>query len=243
MRLCLVHGFTQTGASWAPVAARLRARGHEVVTPDVAGHGAASHLRTDLWGGADLLAEEVGEAVWIGYSMGGRVVLHLALAHSELVSRLVLVSTTAGITDDAERAERRRGDEALAAEVERDGVAAFVERWLRGPLWASLPPDRAGVEHRLRNTAAGLASSLRLAGTGAQQPLWDRLGEIVAPVLVVTGRLDPKFAAIGDELANALPSAAVAAIDGAGHAVPWEQPDAFVDAVDAWLSAPVPFRQ
>ena len=235
MRLCLVHGFTQTGASWDPVATRFRARGHEVVTPDIAGHGAASDARTDLWGAADLLAHAVGEAVWIGYSMGGRVVLHLALAHPELVPRLVLVSTTAGITDDAERAARRRGDEALAVEIERDGVAAFVERWLRGPLWASLPRERAGVEHRLRNTPAGLASSLRLAGTGTQEPLWDRLSEIVSPVLVVTGRGDAKFAAIGAELAKALPAADVAAIDGAGHAVPWEQPDAFVETIDAWL--------
>jgi 2-succinyl-6-hydroxy-2,4-cyclohexadiene-1-carboxylate synthase len=235
VRLCLVHGFTQTGASWEPVARTLRARGHDVVTPDVAGHGRASAARVDAWGAAGLLASEVGDAVWVGYSMGGRVALHVALAHRGVVERLVLVSTTGGIRDAAERASRQAHDEALADELERDGVEAFVERWLDGPLWASLPRERAGVEHRLANTPGGLASSLRLAGTGAQEPLWGRLAEITAPVLVVTGAEDTKFSALGKELAAALPNASLVVLPGAGHAVPWEQPDAFVDTVDGWL--------
>ena len=243
MRLCLVHGFTQTGASWGPVASRLRDRGHDVVTPDVAGHGDASDARADVWGAAELLAREMGEvgggelgeSAWIGYSMGGRVLLHLALSHPSMVARAVFVSTTAGIADDDERARRRRDDDALAAELEHEGVPAFVDRWLEGPLWATLPRERAGVEHRLTNTAAGLASSLRLAGTGAQQPLWGRLGELALPVLIVTGGDDAKFTAIGKALAAALPDATLRTIAGVGHAVPWEDPDAFVDAVDAWL--------
>ncbi|HVM66956.1 MAG TPA: alpha/beta fold hydrolase [Acidimicrobiales bacterium] len=235
MRLCLVHGFTQTGTSWGPVTERLRARGHDVVTPDVAGHGRAAGARADLWGAAELLAREVGPAVWVGYSLGGRVVLHLALARPDVAERLVLVSTTAGIADAAERADRRRADAELADELERDGVAAFVERWLQGPLWATLPRTRAGVEHRLTNTAAGLASSLRLAGTGAQAPLWDRLPEVQAPVLVVAGGADAKFAALGKELAAVMPRASYALIEGAGHAAPWEQPDRFVEVLDAWL--------
>jgi 2-succinyl-6-hydroxy-2,4-cyclohexadiene-1-carboxylate synthase len=235
VRLCLVHGFTQTGASWEPVAERLRAAGHDVITPDVPGHGRASDVLADLWGGARLLAEEVGPAVWIGYSMGGRLALHVALADPAIASRLVLVSTTAGIDDDGERAARRAADDALAGEVERDGVQAFVERWLQGPLWATLPRDRAGIEHRLDNTVDGLASSLRLAGTGTQQPLWDRLATITAPTLIVTGQLDRRFHELGDRLASAMPGAARVEIPGAGHAVPWERPDDFVAAVDTWL--------
>jgi 2-succinyl-6-hydroxy-2,4-cyclohexadiene-1-carboxylate synthase len=235
VRLCLVHGFTQTGASWGPVADGLRARGHEVLTPDVAGHGRASDARADLWGAAELLARRVGRAAWVGYSLGGRLVLHLALAHPELVPRLVLVSTTAGIVDADERARRRREDGLQASEIERDGVAAFVDRWLQGPLWATLPREHAGVEHRLANTARGLASSLRLAGTGAQDPLWSRLGEITAPVLVVTGAQDARFTSLGKELSAGLPGSASATIEGAGHAVPWEQPDVFVETVDTWL--------
>ena len=235
MRLCLVHGFTQTGASWGPVASRLRDAGHDVVTPDVAGHGAASAVRADAWAAATLLADEVGPTVWIGYSMGGRIVLHLALSRPADVQRLVLVSTTAGIADPAERATRRKADEALADDVERDGVAAFVDGWLRNPMWATLPADAAGLEHRLGNTAGGLASSLRLAGTGAQEPLWDRLATVTAPTLVVTGELDAKFDAIGVALTAGLPDASRAVIAGAGHAAPWERPEDFAGVVDRWL--------
>jgi len=235
VRLCLVHGFTQTGASWGPVASRLRDAGHEVITPDVAGHGSAAAVRSDCWEAADRLADAVGPAVWVGYSMGGRIVLHLTLARPASVTRLVLVSTTAGISDANERGARREADEALAATVERDGVADFIDQWLRGPLWSTLPHDAAGIEHRLANTASGLASSLRLAGTGVQEPLWDRLGTITAPALIVTGELDAKFGALGARLASALPHGSHTIVAGAGHAVPWEQPGVLAAVVDEWL--------
>jgi len=95
VRLCLVHGFTQTGASWEPVAAHLRGAGHDVVTPDAPGHGAKASAPAGLWDGARALADEVGPAVWIGYSMGGRYALHVALAEPAVVTRLVVVSATA----------------------------------------------------------------------------------------------------------------------------------------------------
>jgi 2-succinyl-6-hydroxy-2,4-cyclohexadiene-1-carboxylate synthase len=236
VRLCLVHGFTQTGASWAPVATRLRAAGHDVVTPDAPGHGTKAATPAGLWTSARLLADEVGPAVWIGYSMGGRLALHVALDRPAAVTRLVLVSTTAGIRDERDRAARRAADDVLAADLERDGVEAFVDAWLRAPMWASLPPERAGREHRLGNTAAGLASSLRLAGTGTQDPLWDRLGAVAVPTMVVTGQLDRPYTELGRSLAAALPDATLVEIPGAGHAVPWEQPDSFVAAVDGWLT-------
>jgi 2-succinyl-6-hydroxy-2,4-cyclohexadiene-1-carboxylate synthase len=236
VRLCLVHGFTQTGASWEPVATRLRAAGHDVVTPDAPGHGSRAATAAGLWEGARLLADEVGPAVWVGYSMGGRLALHVALGQPSVVSGLVVVSATAGIRDEGDRAARRAGDDALAAQLERHGVEAFVDAWLRGPMWATLPPERAGREQRLANTAAGLASSLRLAGTGTQDPLWDRLGAIAVPVLVVTGQLDPTYTELGRALAAALPDATLIEVTGAGHAVPWERPDAFVAAVDGWLT-------
>ena len=242
LRVALVHGFTQAAGSWTPVQARLEEAGHTVVTPEASGHGAQSDRRDALPADAERLADEVGGAVWVGYSMGGRLCLHVAVQRPEVVRGLVLVSTTAGIEDDAERAERRAADEELARSIEADGVAAFVDRWLAGPLWATLPRAAAGVEIRRANTPAGLAASLRLAGTGAQAPLWDRLSEIAAPVLIVTGSLDAKFSALGTRLAGALRSAAVTVeqIEGAGHALPWERPDELAEAVHRWMLSQEP---
>ena len=231
-RVVLVHGFTQTRESWHAVT-DLLAADHEVVAVDVPGHGGSSGVRADLWTGADLLATTVGPATYVGYSMGGRLVLHVALAHPKVVDGLVLLGATAGIDDDDERAARRAADERLAAEIEADGVDAFLERWLAQPIFEGLTPDPIDLAARRANAADGLASSFRLAGTGTMDPpLWDRLGAITAPTLVAAGERDAKFRTLGDRLVGAIPGAgALRVIEAAGHAAHLEQPAAFADVV------------
>ena len=97
-RLVLVHGFTQTGRSWSTIAADL-ARDHEVVLVDAPGHGGSGAVDADLPAGAALLGQAGGRGVYVGYSMGGRLALHLALAEPALVDGLVLLGATAGIDD------------------------------------------------------------------------------------------------------------------------------------------------
>jgi 2-succinyl-6-hydroxy-2,4-cyclohexadiene-1-carboxylate synthase len=211
----LVHGFTQTAASWGALAAQL---GATAVEAPVAG----------LWDAADQLATH-GTGTWIGYSMGGRMALHLALAHPECVERLVLVSMTAGIDDDEVREARATADEALAERAEAIGADAFVAEWLAQPMFASVPPLPRSED------VAAMAAHLRLAGTGTQEPLWERLPELAMPVLVVVGERDAKFTALGRRLASAIPHAQLEVVAGAGHAVPFERPSAFVAAVLRWL--------
>jgi 2-succinyl-6-hydroxy-2,4-cyclohexadiene-1-carboxylate synthase len=232
-----LHGFTQTANSWRTIAAKL-ASSNELIALDMPGHGDSAEVRTDLTGTADLIARQAGRGTYVGYSMGGRVGLHLALAHPQFVERLVLIGATGGIDDDTERDERRRADEALADSIERDGVPAFLDRWLAQPLFARLPANAADRADRERNTAAGLASSLRLIGTGTQAPLWHRLHNLTMPVLVVAGQHDQKFTELGQRLVDCIGShATLAIIDGAGHAVHLEQPDAFVERYREWDSA------
>ena len=234
-RVVLVHGFTQTGRSWSPIVSGLSSQ-YEVVTIDLPGHG-ASGPALDLWATADELVATVGPATYVGYSLGGRVALHAALAHPGAVERLVLLGATAGIDDPAERAERRAADEALAAALERDGLDAFLDRWLALPLFAGLPTEAAGLEERRTNTVAGLAGSLRLAGTATMDPpLWDRLASLTMPVLVLAGHHDHKFAALGRRLAAAIgANATFASIEQAGHAAHLEQPAALLTLLAAFL--------
>lgn len=232
----MLHGFTQTGGCLGPVADALEAH-HTVLRPDLPGHGDASALhRLDLWATAEHLARAIGPtldgpAVWFGYSMGGRVALHLAIAHPELVSGLVLVGATAGIDDDAERSARRSADEELAAHIEEVGVQRFLDEWLSQPLFAGLPDRARFDDERLRNTADGLAGSLRHAGTGSMVPLWDRLEEISSPSLCVAGRDDAKFSAAAERLGATMEGSSVALIADAGHAAHLERPDAVADLV------------
>lgn len=202
--MVLVHGFTQTLASWAPVAADLDAD-HEVVRVDAPGHGGSGDVRADLVDGARLLGEAGGRATYVGYSMGGRLALRLALDRPDLVQHLVLIGATAGIDDEKERADRRTSDEALAHSIETDGVETFLARWLAQPLFADLSPTRHDLAARHANTTEGLASSLRQAGTGTMDPpWWPQLHRIEAPTLVLAGERDEKFTALAQQLAESI---------------------------------------
>jgi 2-succinyl-6-hydroxy-2,4-cyclohexadiene-1-carboxylate synthase len=226
--LVLLHGFTHTGASWDPVRSELAER-YRALAPDIRGHGSASDrepvtIETVM---ADIDALTTERFVLAGYSMGGRVALHFALARPARVERLVLIGASPGISDPAERAERRRTDELLAAELERSTIEQFAARWSRTPVLADQPPEvrEAATKDRLRNTTAGLARALRGLGTGALPPVWDRLAGLRMPVALVVGERDQKFRAVAEQMASAIDAATVAVVSGAGHAVHLEAPN------------------
>jgi 2-succinyl-6-hydroxy-2,4-cyclohexadiene-1-carboxylate synthase len=239
-RLVLVHGFTQTRSSWARIASQM-STDHEVVMVDAPNHGGSTGTTSSGLGeAARLVTEEGGPGCYVGYSMGGRICLRAALDHPEAVQSLVLASTSAGIDDRAERAERRRADATLADRIEtHPDLRAWLAEWLAGPLFAHLGREEADLEARLGNTARGLATSLRTLGTGSMLPLWDRLAAIVVPTAVVVGERDAKFLAIGRRLASGIGANAVLrVVEGAGHSVPFEKPNEFLDLLRAVVTAP-----
>lgn len=240
----ILHGFAQTGACLGPLAEDL-ARDHVVLLPDAPGHGgSARHADADLPGAAELIGETVRQLVGgpvdlVGYSMGARMALQVAVSHPELVRSLTTIGGTAGLEDPAARAERRRRDEALAERVLTIGVGAFLDEWLAGPLFAGLPAWARFERERRTNTAAGLAASLRRCGTGAMEPLWDRLATVTAPALFVAGADDDRFAELAGRMAAAIgPGARAARIPGAGHAAHLERPSATLTVVRAHLGPP-----
>jgi 2-succinyl-6-hydroxy-2,4-cyclohexadiene-1-carboxylate synthase len=228
VKLLLLHGFTATGAGWDPVRRLVEGGLYEPEAPDLRGHGARSADRpATIEACVDDLRQDEPYAL-AGYSMGGRVALHLALAQPRLVRRPTLISTTAGLESEAERAERRAADEDLADGIERAGLEAFARSWAAQPLFADQPPEIASAAHRdrLRNTAEGLAASLRGMGTGAMTPVWSRLHELTMPATVVVGERDAKFRLIGERMVEALPNAKLVVVPRAGHAVHLEAPEA-----------------
>jgi 2-succinyl-6-hydroxy-2,4-cyclohexadiene-1-carboxylate synthase len=246
-RLVLAHGFTQTGRIWGPMADDL-ARDHEVISVDLPGHGGSSVVRADLNTGARLLVEVGGSGTYLGYSMGARFCLHAALSFPDRVRSLVLISGTAGIEDDTLRRDRVAADEALATELDprletgpgpgdQERLDGFLLRWLDLPLFAGIPEDAVGLDQRRANTTSGLASSLRLAGTGTQQPLWDQLPALSMPVLVITGERDAKFTALGARLAATIGDNAVhVVVAGVGHTAHLEDPDGVTALVRSHLA-------
>lgn len=236
--LVLLHGFAGTGHAWDRVRDALAPGTYRPLAPDLPGHGAAGAMPAGERISFATCVEHVLRAApprfaLAGYSLGGRIALHVALAAPERVSRLGLVSTTAGIEDDAERAARRAADDDLADWIEAHDIAAFADRWAAQTLFASDPPEVVACarEDTLRNEPAGLAASLRGVGTGRMTPLWDRLAELTMPATVVVGERDAKFRALGDRLAAGLPAATLSVVEGAGHGLPREVPDGLAEVL------------
>ena len=235
-----LHGFTHTGASWDPVIAALGERYRDVIAPDIRGHGRASGaLPVTLSAVVEDVAALTGDSFeLVGYSMGGRIALHVALALPGRASRLVLIGASPGLDDPDERAARLRADRALADEFEGMGTEEVADLWEsrtaspRGVLAGQPASVRKGVRvDRLRNTPAGLARALRGLGTGALPSVWERLAELAMPVVLVVGERDAKFRGIADRMAGLLPRARVVVVSGAGHAAHLEAPDTVAEIV------------
>jgi 2-succinyl-6-hydroxy-2,4-cyclohexadiene-1-carboxylate synthase len=248
--LLLLHGFTGTARSWSAVTEAWSAD-RRVIAPDLLGHGGSDApvepalyaLDRQATALVDLLTLlEAAPATVVGYSMGARLALVLALEHPGTVERLVVESPSAGIDDPAARAARRDADEHLALDIERDGVAAFIDRWEALPLFsshASLPPEvwAAVREERLRHTTTGLAASLRGAGQGAMEPFSDRLAELTMPTLVIGGALDSTGLERARRVAAGIAGARLEVVADAGHTPHLESPGTFIRIANDFLSA------
>ena len=242
--LVLVHGFTGSGASWNAVRDGLREFGPTLAV-DLVGHGAspapeavAPYSMPACLDQLEALLKRLGiaRAWWVGYSMGGRVVLQMAAHKPALVGGLVLESATAGLREPGQREERVRADEALAASILSDGLEAFTERWLANPLFknlAKLPPAKFAEqrEQRMRCNPLGLANSLRGMGSGAMDSVWRQLGEMDVPALVMAGEEDQKFTAIAQKLSAGLPRATLSLLPECGHTPHVENPGAYLGAM------------
>ncbi len=233
----LLHGFGGTRRAWDGVVALLDPERYRPLALDLPGHGEAADARRPI-GFADCERAVLDAAperfTLVGYSMGGRIAMHVALAAPARVERLVLVSCSPGIEDPDERAARRASDEALARDLEEIPFEEFIERWRTQPLFAEDPPEVGALarEDQRRNRADALAAAMRGLGTGEMQPLWDRLGELRMPVTVLVGERDPKFVALGRRMVGLMADAELVVARG-GHGLALENSAAVARALGA----------
>jgi 2-succinyl-6-hydroxy-2,4-cyclohexadiene-1-carboxylate synthase len=223
-------GFMQRRDAWAPVAERVAERYPSVVLD----------LRAPVWKErlAEVRAGAPLESVLVGYSMGGRLALHAALAEPRRDAGLCLVGASAGIEDRVARERRRREDEQLAAWMEQRGIEEVVDRWERSPVFAGQSEELVARQRpgRVSHDPRELASLLRTGGQGALPPVWDRLAELPMPVLALAGERDELYVAAARRLAAAVPHGRAELVAGAGHATPLEAPEATARLILTFLT-------
>jgi len=241
--LLALHGFTGESADFTALKARL-SPSTVLRAPDFPGHGAHRLQRNPLEYTIDAHLATITRAAGdnkvtlLGYSMGGRLALHWALAHPEQVERLILVGASPGLATNEARAERRLADATLADFIRTRGLPAFLKYWHNQTFFQpmlALPPDQLSpiLGRRAQNDPEGLALSLRHVGTGSLPSLWPRLKEIRCPVDLVTGEMDVKFTRLAHEMGAHLGRARHSVIEGAGHAVHLERPGDLAMLADA----------
>jgi len=261
----LLHGFTGSALAWTEIAAvetrtsnadldsqeQSPARSILWIAPSLLGHGltAAPKSSSRYRMGeqvADLLAlmDSLGHRRYscLGYSMGGRVALALAVEHPDCLEKLVLESASPGLAEEGERSLRRESDNQLAQHIEDIGMQAFIAQWEHIPLFASqrrLPLEAWNRQRsiRLQQRAQGLANSLRGLGTGMQPSYWEALRRVTLPTLLVTGEDDGKFTGIADAMVQRMPQAQHQVVPAAGHTVHLEQTQKFREIVLPFLLA------
>ena len=242
----LLHGFLGSSADWAPLTAFL-SKEYYCVAVDLPGHGESVHLAPDdysMESAVRALADVVkslSEDAWsvVGYSMGGRVGLHLLFQDDVTFRAAVFSSCSPGIESEEDRAARRTRDEQAAARLESEEIEVFLDTWYRQPIFASLqqkPKILAGLATlRKNNDGRELAKALRGMSVGAHAPLWSRLSQLPCPTLWVAGEEDRAYATMAQRAADLSPRDPVSIVPASGHIVHVEQPERFARDVQSFL--------
>jgi len=228
-----LHGFLGGPDTWHELQRRLPGPSF---APFLPGHGpdprcAGEHFDAVIASLAETLPTPRFRLV--GYSLGARLALALALRFPERVDSLLLIGVDPGFPDEAqpERQARQAFEDQLCAQLASSPLEAFVDAWERLPLFASqrtLSPalQRRQRQTRLQHRPEGLIFSLRTLGTGRMPNLWARLPALRCPTRVVSGARDEKFTRIGQALVARRPDIPHIVLPHVGHNAVLEAPDA-----------------
>ena len=247
MALLFLHGFMGSGRDWLETVGALP--DNRCILVDLPGHGLSTGCPASLYpmprAARALVAvlDDAGveQCIPVGYSMGGRLALYLALTHPDRCRVLVVESGSPGLASEQERMSRRQWDDSKAAELEQHGLDAFLENWYRQPLFHSIGRNEARfgalMDRRRHNDPAGLARSLRLMGTGSQPSLWPRLPAISLPWLAVAGELDSRYRKTMQDMVSLSENGRLVTIPDAGHNTHFENPEAFSRTLREFLAS------
>jgi len=241
-KIVFLHGFLGSGSDWLSFAEQLQDRYCSVLV-DLPGHGESTILENAedasfFMRTVEALASEIrrlsaGRCVLVGYSMGGRIGLALALRYPELFSKGVIVSSSPRLRTEAEQAERRKSDEGIARKIERN-FEGFIGFWYDQPLFSTLKSHALFHEveaRRKKGSPEQLSRALRLLGTGNQPSFWSALSDCRVQMLFCAGEKDTKYVEAGRRMAEICPGSYLELFEGSGHTLHIEEPERFLKSL------------
>jgi 2-succinyl-6-hydroxy-2,4-cyclohexadiene-1-carboxylate synthase len=232
---------------WGPVMDRL-ADACCCIAIDLPGHGQSTGLEeADAYtfsgaaaGVVQVIKEtRVNSATLVGYSMGGRIALYVAMHYENACSKLVIESAGAGISEDSERKRRLAADRGRAKELAQGRFEDFLRTWYCQPIFQTVAEDSERLEvliqQRLLNDPKELARAMSGLSLGVQPSLWHQLPELFIPVLLIAGDKDSKYKDIVQSMGELMPRGRVVIVSGAGHNVHQEQPVLVSDRIKEFV--------
>lgn len=172
-----------------------------------------------------------------GHSMGGRVALEVFRLAPDRVTRLALSSTGVHSVGEGEPAKRR----ALQQVGHDRGFEALVDTWLP-PMVAEHNRANEALYAPMRQMCLGMGQATFDAQINAQLTRPEQeslLAQVACPALVMTGELDAwSPPAQHERIAAAIPASTLVIVEGAGHMLPLEAPEAVNKAIADWLVRP-----
>ncbi|MDZ4699015.1 MAG: alpha/beta fold hydrolase [Rhodothermales bacterium] len=229
--LWLIHGNLQTPAVWKAFVPRFLAAGLKVHLVDLYATLADS---MEAWAEAFTtsvrVAGEPHARVVLGYSLGARLALHALLADPTLWNGAILVGADTGLADEEARVRRRETDAVWARRFLEEPIDRVMEDWNAQPVFGGRPA--LCHDHTVPRERQPIARMFTAYSKGRQRDLLPDLGRTIdVPTLWLTGADDPVFTRSAQSAVAAIPGARHEIIPGAAHRVPWENPNAFLEAV------------
>ena len=240
--LVLLHGFLGSGKSFHELIPSLKTFCNPI-TIDLLGHGETEgsemHYRfsakeqiADL---NKLINEQLPIPLFLlGYSMGGRLALQLALHRSDLYKGLILESTTFGIESKQERQARQELD-ATRADSIMGNFEQFLDTWRTMPMFnlSSQNTDTESQHLKIQQAQNPLwmNNSLLGFGTGSMPCVKDKLASIPTQVQLIAGSKDFKFVGIMNAMLKDLNEAHLDVIKDSGHRVHLDQPETYISVI------------
>lgn len=231
--LLWLHGFMGSSEDWLPLVNEHFPEYRNILV-DLPGHGKSLFSGQNNYPAfLDSLRQQLNSLgiktfIPIGYSMGGRIALHLQQHDPDHIPALVGLSTAPGLKTDQEIQQRRLSDTELMNKLDKQGFNTFLSKWYKFPLFQSISKDKELLNNltitRSFNNPGQLRQALDLFGTAAMFSLWEKLPEIDIPVLLISGSKDSKYCNINREMVTLLSRGDHQIIENADHAFHLEKP-------------------